>query len=335
MNRRQLRDETKMSTDYAEEVLAGSPRALARLITWLENEDERAAPCMGKLYPHTGSATILGITGSPGAGKSSLTDKITRDFREKGLTVGIVAVDPTSPFTGGAVLGDRVRMTDLSADSGIFMRSMATRGFLGGLAQATENVVRAMDAFGKDIVIVETVGVGQDEVDVIRIADTVCLVLVPGMGDVIQSMKAGVMEIADIYVINKSDHPGADQLFSEVSFRVAQDAILKERSWTPPVVQTVGTDKRSLGPLFDALGEHRRHLGQSGELLEKRRVRVRQETLQMIHHELYRRLRGHLTANGRMDKLIDAILEKEENPYSVMQRVIAEFIKEPAARGGL
>lgn len=321
-----------MTIDYAEEVLAGSPRALARLITWLENEDERAGPCMGKLYPHTGRALVLGITGSPGAGKSSLTDKITRNFREKGLSVGIVAVDPTSPFTGGAILGDRVRMTDLSGDAGVFMRSMATRGFLGGLAQATENVVRAMDAFGRDIVIVETVGVGQDEVDVIRIADTICLVLVPGMGDVIQSMKAGVMEIADIYVINKSDHAGADQLYSEVSFRVAQDAILKERSWTPPVVKTIGTDKRTLGAFYDALDDHQRHLSQSGEILEKRRARVRQETLQMIHHELYRRLRGHLSANGRMEKLIDAILEKEENPYNVMQQVISEFIKEPGTR---
>lgn len=321
-----------MTADHAQQVLNGSRRALARLITWLENEDDRAAACMQKLYPHTGKAAVLGVTGSPGAGKSSLTDKITRYFRGRGKRVGIVAIDPTSPFTGGAVLGDRVRMSDLSGDDGVFIRSMATRGFLGGLAQATENAVRAMDAFGMDVVIVETVGVGQDEVDIVRIADSVCLVLVPGMGDVIQSMKAGVMEIADIYVINKSDHPGADQLFSEVNMRVSQDSVIKARPWTPPVVQTVATEKRSVAPLLEAIEAHGNHLQQSGEIVNKRRARVREETLQIIHYELFRRLKERLSANGRMEAIIEAILEKQENPYSVMQAVIAEFISESPGR---
>ncbi len=238
--------ESLMTLDYVKEVLEGSPRAVARLISWLEDENERAYPCMESLYPHTGNAYVIGITGSPGAGKSTLTDKLTHGLRHKGLTVGIVAVDPSSPFTGGAVLGDRVRMSRLSTDPGVFIRSMATRGFLGGLAKATADVVKVLDASGKDIVVIETVGVGQDEVDIIGIADTTCLVLVPGLGDAIQSMKAGVMEIADVFVINKADHIGADQLWAEVTFRIEQDASIKRGNWAPTVVKTVAVEDQGM-----------------------------------------------------------------------------------------
>lgn len=318
--------------DLAKQVLAGSPRALARVITWVENNDPRAAKCMEELHPHMGHALILGLTGSPGAGKSSLTDQVTHHFRKRDKTVGIVAVDPSSPFTGGALLGDRIRMSRHAGDPGVFIRSMATRGFLGGLAQTTDNVVKAMDASGKDIVIVETVGVGQDEIDIMRIADTICLILAPGYGDIIQSMKAGVMEIADIYVINKSDHAGADQLYTEVNSRILQDTQIKNNPWTPPVVKTVATEKTGIDDLVEAIGFHQRQLKESGAILEKRRERIRQQTFQMIHFALFQLLEKELAQNGRLERLVDAIIERKENPYRAMREIVDEFIRIPAAR---
>ncbi|ROR03118.1 methylmalonyl Co-A mutase-associated GTPase MeaB [Desulfosoma caldarium] len=314
--------------DYAKEVLEGSPRAAARLISWLEDEDARALEHMERLYPHTGRAYVVGITGSPGAGKSTLTDKFTFALRRQGLTVGIIAVDPSSPFSGGAVLGDRVRMSRLATDPGVFIRSMATRGYLGGLAKATGEVVKVLDAFGKDIIVIETVGVGQDEVDIIRLADTTCLVLVPGLGDTIQSMKAGVMEIADIFIINKADRPGTDQLYTEVTSRVEQDAHIKERAWTPPVVRTVAVEDQGIDDLLQAVNAHRQFLKASGALEEKRRQRTRDETLRMIHAEVFRRLYERLTANGQLDALVEAIVEKRESPYRAMQDVLARWLKE-------
>jgi len=318
-----------MNMDYAAEIIKGSSRAVSRMISWLENEDDRARPCMEKLYKHTGNAYIIGITGAPGAGKSTLTDKLTRHLRRQGLTVGIIAVDPTSPFTGGAILGDRVRMSEIALDPGVFIRSMATRGYLGGLAQATGNAVKVLDASGKDIVLIETVGVGQDEVDIIRIADTVCLVLVPGLGDVIQSMKAGVMEIADVYAINKADRQGADQLFAEVSNRVAQDAQIRERLWEPPVLQTISTEDEGIVALAEALKCHQDHLKNTGRLLNKRRERIHQETLQMINYELFRRVEMHLAANGRLDTMVNAIMNHEENPYTIIRQVLDECVRLP------
>ncbi len=318
--------------DLTKQVLAGSPRALARVITWVENSDPRAAKCLEELHPHMGHALILGLTGSPGAGKSSLTDQITHHFRKRDKTVGIVAVDPSSPFTGGALLGDRIRMNRHAGDPGVFIRSMATRGFLGGLAQTTDNVVKAMDASGKDIVIVETVGVGQDEIDIMRIADTICLILAPGYGDIIQSMKAGVMEIADIYVINKSDHAGADQLYTEVNSRILQDTQIKKSPWTPPVVKTVATEKRGIDDLVEAIGSHQCQLKESGAILEKRRERIRQQTFQMIHFALFQLMEKELAQNGRLERLVDAIIERKENPYRAMREIVDEFIHTPAAR---
>ena len=322
-----------MTIDYAGEVLRGSPRAVARVISWLENEDKLARPCMESLYPHTGRAYVVGITGCPGTGKSTLTDKLTRHIREKGLTVGIIAVDPSSPFTGGAILGDRVRMSEIAQDPGVFIRSMATRGFLGGLSQSTGKVVNVMDASGKDVILIETVGVGQDEVEVMRIADTTCLILAPGLGDAIQSMKAGVMEIADIYVINKSDRQGADQLFVEVSHRVDQDVHIKGRnrnlSWIPSVVPTTAVNDIGITDVLDSILSHQDHLKQTGTLIEKRRERTRQQTLQMIHHEVFSLLRKHLSESGRMEQLVDAIMNHEQDPYSVVQQVLSELIRVP------
>lgn len=312
--------------DYAKEILEGSPRAVARLISWLEDEDDRAYPYMERLYAHTGSAFIIGITGSPGAGKSTLTDRLTNAIRKEGLSVGIVAVDPSSPFTGGAVLGDRVRMSEHSVDPEVYIRSMATRGFLGGMAKATGDVVKVLDAYGKQVIIIETVGVGQDEVDIIGIADTTCLVLVPGLGDSIQSMKAGIMEIADIFAINKADRPGADQLGAEVSTRIAQDASIKPSDWSPCVVKTIAVNDEGVTDLWDAIRAHRNHLEQSGRFLEQRRERTRKETLRMIHNELFRRVRQRLQDNGQLDRLVDEILDRKRDPYSIMREIVGKWV---------
>jgi len=314
---------------HSRQILEGSPRAVARLITWLEDEDEKAHRCMEELYPHTGKAYVIGVTGSPGAGKSTLTDKLTREIRKQGLTVGIIAVDPSSPFTGGAVLGDRVRMSGLSVDAGVYIRSMATRGFLGGMAKATADVVKVLDASGKDVILIETVGVGQDEVDIIGIADTTCLVLVPGLGDAIQSMKAGVMEIADVFVINKADRPGADQLWAEVSARIEQDMQIKPRERTPQIVKTVGVDGTGISDLWHLIEDHKRYLEESGDLTEKRRQRVCRETLRIIHNELFRVIRGQMQESGQLDRLVEDIMCHRRDPYSVMRETMESWLAIP------
>jgi len=315
-----------MIMDYVAEILQGTPLAISRLITWLENEDDRARPIMEEIYPHTGNAYLLGITGSPGTGKSTLTDGLTWQLRRRDLTVGIVAVDPSSPFTGGALLGDRIRMTRHSEDKGVFIRSMATRGALGGLAQFTQGATKVLDASGKEFVIIETVGVGQDEVDVMRVADTTCVVLVPGLGDVIQSMKAGIMEIADIYVVNKADQPGADQLYSEIMYRVDQDVHMKGRKWVPPVIKTIAVEGKGEDVLLDAIMQHRTYLEESGELIEKRRDRTRQETLQMIHYELFRFIKERLSKNGQIEKMVEEIMNHKSSPYNVVAQVVGKWI---------
>lgn len=315
--------------DYATQILEGSPTAVARLISWLEDEDERAYECMEKLHPNTGKAYIIGITGSPGAGKSTLTDRLTHHLRRKGLTVGIVAVDPSSPFTGGAILGDRVRMSEHNLDPDVYIRSMATRGFLGGMAKATGDVVKVLDAYGKDVIIIETVGVGQDEVDIIGIADTTCLVLVPGLGDAIQSMKAGVMEIADVFAINKADRAGADQLWAEILYRVEQDSHIKTTEWSPPVIKTVAVTNEGVDKLLEAIEQHRAYLESSGKFLEKRRERTYRETLRMIHNKLFRVVREHLEETGQLDKWVREILDGKRDPYSIMREVVKTWLKLP------
>jgi len=312
--------------DYAGEVLEGSPRAVARLISMLENEDPRAYEHMRKLYLHTGRAYVVGITGSPGAGKSTLTDKLAFALRKRGLTLGILAVDPSSPFTGGAVLGDRIRMSRLNQDPGVFIRSMATRGFLGGLARAAGEVIKVLDAFGKDVILVETVGVGQDEVDIVGVADTTCVVLVPGLGDAIQSMKAGVMEIADLFVINKADRPGSDQLWAEVNLRIEQDHEIKGGDWLPPVVKTVAVEDQGIDGLVEALDRHRDHLERTGQLEERRRDRARKETLQLVHDRLFRLARERLADSGRLDRLVEEILRRERDPYSLASELLESWL---------
>ncbi len=318
-----------MSEDYAAQIMEGSLRAAARLISWLEDEDARAYEWMPKLYPQTGRAYIVGITGAPGAGKSTLTDKLARAIRKSGLTLGIIAVDPSSPFTGGALLGDRVRMSELSNDPEIYIRSMATRGFLGGMAKATGDVVKVLDALGKDVIIIETVGVGQDEIDIIGIADTTCLVLVPGLGDSIQSMKAGIMEIADVFVVNKADKQGADQLCAEVCSRLDIDSQIKAKAWTAPVNKAVAVEDIGIEELWQSIEGHRKHLQESGLFYEKRRNRTYQETLRMIHNELFRVVRESLQQDGRLDKAVEEIMNREKDPYTLMREIVSEWLSIP------
>ena len=318
-----------MSVDLAAQIMEGSQRAAARLISWLEDEDERAYECMSQLYPNTGRAYIIGITGTPGAGKSTLTDKLARIIRKSGLKVGIIAVDPSSPFTGGALLGDRVRMSELNNDPDIYIRSMATRGFLGGMSKATGEVVKVLDAFGKDVIIIETVGVGQDEIDIIGIADTTCLVLVPGLGDSIQSMKAGIMEIADIFVINKADKPGADQLCTEICGRLEMDAHIKATDWTPLVNQAIAVEDIGVAELWQAIETHRKFLVDSGDFYTKRRKRVYQETLRIIHNELFKRIRETMEQSGKLDRVVEEILSRERDPYTLMRDIVKQWITIP------
>ncbi|MGO9016824.1 MAG: methylmalonyl Co-A mutase-associated GTPase MeaB [Syntrophobacteraceae bacterium] len=314
-----------MSFDYAAQILEGSHRAAARLISWLEDDDARAYEWMRKLYPYTGKAYVVGITGSPGAGKSTLTDKLARVIRKSGFRVGIIAVDPSSPFTGGALLGDRVRMSELANDPDMFIRSMATRGFLGGTAEATGDVVKVLDALGKDVIIIETVGVGQDEIDIIGIADTTCLVLVPGFGDGVQSMKAGIMEIADVFVVNKADRQGADQLCTEVYSRIEIDAHIKERHWSAPVNKTIAIEDIGIEQLWLSIESHRKYLLDSGMFYQNRRQRTRRETLRMIHGELFRVILKHLEQEGRLDAAVEELMNKKSDPYTLLDDIINDW----------
>ena len=310
------------------EFLQGSVRAMARLITLVENEDSGSLQIMGAIYPHTGNAYVLGITGSPGTGKSTLTDKITAILREREQTVGVIAVDPSSPFTGGALLGDRIRMQRSAGDAEVFIRSMATRGNLGGLARTTADVVKIMDAFGKDWVIVETVGVGQDEVEIAKTADTTVVVLAPGLGDAIQSMKAGVMEIADLYVVNKADRSGADELLNEVNFRVEQDAQIRKALWKPPVVKTIALENQGTDSLMEAIEKHRSFLRQSGRLRRNRREKTRQETLALLTEEISRNVLNKVLGNGRFDALVDEIVAHKKDPYTSVEEIVRTIFPE-------
>src|SRR5262245_1735996 len=260
-------------------VLNGSYRALAQAVSLVEREDPTAERLLADIYAATGRARVIGVTGSPGAGKSTLVGALAKHYRARGSRVGIIAVDPTSPFTGGAILGDRIRMADLYTDRGVFIRSMATRGFMGGLAKATNDVVDLLDASGFDVVIVETVGVGQDEVDVIRTVQTNIVILVPGMGDDIQAIKAGIMEIGDIFVVNKADRPGADRTVTEITMMMS--LVEEHGDWIPPIVKTVASQSKGIEELDSAIIRHREYLESSGELdrRNRERVRIRIETM--------------------------------------------------------
>jgi LAO/AO transport system kinase len=301
-------------------ILAGRYRALAQAITLVERDDPRTDLLLAELYPATGRARIIGITGSPGAGKSTLVASLAKFYRKQEKRVGIIAVDPTSPFTGGAILGDRIRMTELYTDRGVFIRSMATRGFLGGLAKATNDVVDLLDASGFDIVLVETVGVGQDEVEVIRTVQTNTVVLVPGMGDDIQAIKAGIMEIGDVFVVNKADRPGADKTVTEVTMMMS--LVEEHGDWIPPIVKTVASKNVGVEELDAALAKHFDYLQSSGELDRRNRERVRIRIETQLKEKFMERLIGGALTREQYEQLLDDVLQKKNNPHDAAEAVL-------------
>ena len=311
-------------TDLVNGVLSGKRRELARLISLIENEDGDATEALIQLYKHTGKAHIIGVTGPPGSGKSSLVTKLTTEFRKRENTIGIVCVDPSSPFTGGALLGDRIRMQEHSLDNEVYVRSMGTRGHLGGLARATSDAVRAIDAFGKDIIFVETVGAGQSEVDVITVAQTVIVTDMPGSGDDIQAIKAGIMEIADIFVVNKMDLPGAERKVTEINAMLDIDP--SEKDWRPPVILTNSRSGEGVTELADKILEHLQFLKDSGQLEQKGLKRSRDELQELMRYKLTRELYQKLEGQPEYEAAIKKIATRKEDPYSVAERLIAEFL---------
>lgn len=307
--------------EMTERIRQGDVRAMARLMSLIENDSPEATPALKELYPFTGRAFVVGITGPPGSGKSTLTDQLTQEFRGQGRTIGIVAVDPTSPFTGGAILADRIRMQQHSLDPGVFIRSMATRGHLGGLAKATNDVVHVLDAAGKELVFIETVGVGQDEVEVVKTAHTSIVVSVPGLGDDIQAIKAGILEIADIFVVNKADREGANRTVAELQ---AMMALGPGRSdWSPPILKTVAIQGEGIAELAQGILAHQTHLDQGGLRQVRQRERSRAFFLELLQERVTRRLLEQAGANGILDQTIERIAHREVDPYSAVD----DFLK--------
>ena len=338
-----------------EGVLDGQHRALARTISVIENRKPGYRELVSSLYAHAGNADVIGITGSPGAGKSTLVDKLAERYRERDETVGIVAIDPSSPFTGGAVLGDRIRMASTVGDMDVFVRSMSARGTLGGLSTATTDAVTAMDAFGKDKIIIETVGAGQNEIDIVRAADTVAVLVPPGSGDAVQTLKAGILEIADVFVVNKADRDGADRTVQELlemielddgpsfasagghhgpdeigdptghSVTAATDATDGESNarWRTPIVETVATSGEGIDELVDRFSAHRSYLADSGGVHHRRRRRHAEEIRTLLREDLHGLLADRLETIGGVDSLADAVVRGETDPYSIANEVLA------------
>jgi LAO/AO transport system kinase len=286
----------------------------------VENDSPEATPALKGLYPFTGQACIVGITGPPGSGKSTLTDQLTLEFRRQRKTIGIVAVDPTSPFTGGAILADRVRMQRHSLDPGVFVRSMATRGHLGGLAKATNDVVNVLDAAGKEVIFIETVGVGQDEVEVVKTAHTSIVVTIPGLGDDIQAMKAGILEIADIFVVNKADREGANKTVAELQATMALGPGRAE--WNPPILKTVAIQGEGIAEVAQGILAHQAHLDHAGHRQVRQRERSRALFLELLQERVTRRLLEQAAANGILEQTIDRIAHRDLDPYSAVDELL-------------
>jgi LAO/AO transport system kinase len=316
-------DNLQMETpNWVSRLRSGDIRALARVITAVENRAPESVDILKALFQFTGQGRIIGLTGAPGAGKSTLVDQLAREYRKRDKTVGIIAVDPTSPYSGGAILGDRIRMQSHFADEGIFIRSMATRGFLGGLARTTADVATVLDASGRDLILIETVGVGQDEVDIVRLADITVVMLVPGMGDDVQTIKAGIMEIADIFVINKSDREGAERVEREI--RAMQTMAMRSDNWMPPIVKTVASDGIGIAELAEAISQYESFLQDKGLALKKKVENWRERLVEMLRDALLERARGHLD-NGAAMQYAAEIAEHKRDPYSLVEEIVAKL----------
>jgi LAO/AO transport system kinase len=308
-----------------ERVRSGDVRALARAITLVENDSPLAADILSSCFPFSGRALRIGVTGPPGAGKSTLVDRLAKHYRAAGVTVGVIAVDPTSPFSGGAILGDRIRMQESLSDSGLYVRSMATRGSLGGLTRTTADVASVIEASGKQIILIETVGVGQDEVDIVRLADVTIVVLVPGMGDDVQSIKAGIMEIADLFVVNKADREGADRVEKEV--RTMQSLSTSHGDWIPPVVKTIASTGDGMSQLIASIEAMKEWLNTDNRLEQRRRSYWRERLDEMMRQALMRRLRERGLSDAEMDMHAERIARRQEDPYVLIPHLVAQVLK--------
>jgi LAO/AO transport system kinase len=317
----------RLSPDFQpliERLRSGDARSLARAISIVENRVPGSAELLKALFPQTGHARILGLTGAPGAGKSTLVDQLAKHYRKENRTVGIIAVDPTSPYTGGAILGDRIRMQDHFSDPGIYIRSMATRGSLGGLARATADVTTVIDASGRDLIMIETVGVGQDEVDIVRLADITVVILVPGMGDDVQSIKAGIMEIADIFVINKSDREGAERVEREI--RALQSLAIRSDRWTPPIVKTVASDGTGISDLVAAISDYEAYLQEENLVLQHSIENWQERLIEMLRDALLDKAREQMQ-DGDVTRYAADVAEHKRDPYTLVEEIVGKMGK--------
>lgn len=303
-------------------VLLGEPRAVARAISRVENHGEEAAEIMKAVFPHTGRAVVIGITGAPGAGKSSLVDKLALYYKTAGDRVGIICIDPSSPFSGGAILGDRIRMAALGTDKNVFIRSMATRGNLGGLSRATVDAVAILDAAGFDKVIIETVGVGQDEVEIVKTADVSVVVLVPGMGDDIQAIKAGIMEIGDVFVINKADREGV--LRTQKELEALLGLAHRPDMWDPPIIKTIATENKGIEELATAIGNYREFQSREHSGRERRVAIARWRLMELLQERLLSDLLGKNGSGEKLDRLAAEVADKKSDPYSAIEKLLAD-----------
>ena len=309
--------------DWAERVCAGDVRAVSRAITAIENHQPEAEELLRRVFPSTGCAYLTGVTGAPGTGKSTLVDRLSAYYRGRDQQVGVIAVDPTSPYSGGAILGDRIRMQGHAGDAGMFIRSMATRGFLGGLARATAEVALLLDAAGKQQVLIETVGVGQDEVDIVRLADCVIVILVPGLGDDIQNMKAGLMEIGDIFVVNKSDREGADRLEQELHAMLS--LVMPRDGWHPPVVRTMASENKGIDVLAERIAAFRKHFESSGERQRKHVEHWKQRLIELVESRLLEKALGGAGGEARLTKLAAEVADRKKDPFAAVGEILQGF----------